>query len=263
MELVKEIWEFFLEVVNNWAGYATGGLVVAILWLWSKYQAKDIPRKWALALAALFLFAAFFKAWQKQYTRSQSESVYVETHLEPSIPDAQHILKSFLQPGSRINAKFLHTRTGQDIATDVVTAQNIYIEPDNSLDTQKRVTQDLQRRLEKKIADNTAQAIEGPTLGYSNDTQSVWGSAPIVGPILTRPLFSQVWDGSRNLLYVSAVSYRTLAGQRYESHFCVFLQPPNLNSPHPGEPMPDDPFSPDTQLSFVTCDTYNSPVKKK
>ena len=63
---ISDIFQFIWAVINNWAGYATGGLLVALVWVWSVWKDKPTPRAVLLALAGLFLFFAFFKAWDDQ-----------------------------------------------------------------------------------------------------------------------------------------------------------------------------------------------------
>jgi hypothetical protein len=70
MDYLKELGEFSWAVINNWAGYATGGLVVALIWLWSTLKQIPISRKLGITLALIFLFFAFFNAWHNQYSRS-------------------------------------------------------------------------------------------------------------------------------------------------------------------------------------------------
>jgi len=67
MELLKEIGIFFWAVINNWAAYSTGGIIVALIWLWSTAKQKTIPRPVGFGVAIFFLVCAFFNAWIVQY----------------------------------------------------------------------------------------------------------------------------------------------------------------------------------------------------
>jgi len=69
-EYFNQIFEFSWAVINNWAGYATGGIVVALVWLWSTVYQKIISRRLGVALALSFLFFAFFTAWREQYLKT-------------------------------------------------------------------------------------------------------------------------------------------------------------------------------------------------
>jgi hypothetical protein len=58
------------EVINTWAGYLTGGLVMAAVWLQAQIKPGwQLPRKYALPLAAFFFYLAGFEAWKSQYQR--------------------------------------------------------------------------------------------------------------------------------------------------------------------------------------------------
>lgn len=71
MEWLKQVAEFLWAVINNWAGYTTGGLIVALLWLWSTLRQVPISRKVGIAVAILFLFFAAFNAWRKLYVENE------------------------------------------------------------------------------------------------------------------------------------------------------------------------------------------------
>lgn len=66
METIKELQDFLWAVFNNWAGYTTGGVIVALVSLWSTLKQKTIPRKLGVVLGVIFLFLAFFNAWRDQ-----------------------------------------------------------------------------------------------------------------------------------------------------------------------------------------------------
>src|SRR5205085_4904844 len=68
---MSDILTFLWAVANNWAGYSTGGLVVASIVLWFLWRDKPMPRKLALWLALLFLLMAFYKAWHDQYIENE------------------------------------------------------------------------------------------------------------------------------------------------------------------------------------------------
>src|SRR5947209_1688863 len=70
MPWINEVGQFLWAVINNWAGYSTGGIIVAVVALWHLMKSQPIPRKLGLGLAAFFFFLSFFKAWQDQYHRA-------------------------------------------------------------------------------------------------------------------------------------------------------------------------------------------------
>src|SRR4051812_20240811 len=60
---------FLWAIINNWAGYATGGLVMATLFLRQTLSKKWEPSKKLLKrLSVLFFALAVFDAWNDQYT---------------------------------------------------------------------------------------------------------------------------------------------------------------------------------------------------
>jgi hypothetical protein len=69
MEFIRVLSTFLWAVVDNWAGYCTGGVMMALLWLWSMLKTQPIPRKVGIGVALLFLLLAFFNAWRDQYDR--------------------------------------------------------------------------------------------------------------------------------------------------------------------------------------------------
>jgi hypothetical protein len=68
MDFFEDIGRFLWAVINNWAGYTTGGVIVAALWLWSTVKQVPISRKSAILVAAFFLLVAIFNAWRDQRT---------------------------------------------------------------------------------------------------------------------------------------------------------------------------------------------------
>lgn len=78
-----EILEFLWAVINNWAGYITGGLIVALVSFYFISADKPMPRNIGFVLAALFLFMAFFKAWRDQ--KHAKEKAQEELNAEADI----------------------------------------------------------------------------------------------------------------------------------------------------------------------------------
>src|SRR5438128_12641043 len=67
MDWITDIGRFLWAVINNWAGYSTGGIIVAVVALWHLIKNRPVPRKLGIGLAIFFFFLSFFKAWQDQY----------------------------------------------------------------------------------------------------------------------------------------------------------------------------------------------------
>jgi hypothetical protein len=69
--MVSDVLTFIWAVFNNWAGYATGGIIVASVSLWQllrkKPLARDLTKKIGIGLSLLFLCMALFKSWNEQH----------------------------------------------------------------------------------------------------------------------------------------------------------------------------------------------------
>jgi hypothetical protein len=113
MEWISEIGQFLWAVLNNWAGYSTGGIIVAVVALWHVLKNQPMPRKLAIALAMFFFFLSFFKAWQDQYHRANDlqSSLHaapqtIQVNIPPiNVPPAQVIIN---QPkGQNVGAERL------------------------------------------------------------------------------------------------------------------------------------------------------------
>ena len=111
---LSDLFQFLRAVLNSWAGYTTGGIVVALAWLWSTISQIPLSRKAGIVLALFFLFMAFFNAWRKQYRenltltrdpvrRSQEERVTQLTFISKFIGDGQYLL--LVNPGENATAE--------------------------------------------------------------------------------------------------------------------------------------------------------------
>ena len=87
MEFLKELFIFSWAVINNWAGYCTGGVIVALLWFWSTIKQRPISRKIGTALAIIFLCLAVFNAWREQYIKTLPR---LKLHIEQSLIGPSH-----------------------------------------------------------------------------------------------------------------------------------------------------------------------------
>ena len=84
MEWIRELGEFLWAVVNNWAAWTTGGVVVALLWLWSTLRQIPISRKIGVIIALLFLFLSFFNAWREQKHIAEQAVKELEASTKPN-----------------------------------------------------------------------------------------------------------------------------------------------------------------------------------
>lgn len=79
----NELVIFLLAVFNNWAGYVTGGAVVAVLWLWFSVRQQAMGRFVAIGLAVLFAFLAVFKAWRNEHHSSLEQQAQIASLRNP------------------------------------------------------------------------------------------------------------------------------------------------------------------------------------
>jgi|GEM_PF-5473190 len=84
-DYIGEIGKFLWAVINNWAGYTTGGLVVALLWLWSTLRQIQISRKIGIAVALVFLFFAIFNAWREKHHQVLQLQQELEVRSKPKL----------------------------------------------------------------------------------------------------------------------------------------------------------------------------------
>jgi hypothetical protein len=75
MKLLGDIGSFLWSVINNWAGYCTGGIIVALLWIWSTVKQTTVPRRIGIIVAISFLAVATFNAWREQKKRADDADV--------------------------------------------------------------------------------------------------------------------------------------------------------------------------------------------
>jgi hypothetical protein len=85
MDVLKEFGEFLWAVATNWAGYTTGGLVVALLWLWSTLRQVPISRKIGTIVAIAFLVLAFFNAWRDKYHDALKTQAKIDELSKPEL----------------------------------------------------------------------------------------------------------------------------------------------------------------------------------
>jgi hypothetical protein len=68
METIKEFLEFLWMVISNWAVLATGGVIMAVAWVWYTWRKECMNRSTMLILCGLFFIVACFAAWRDERT---------------------------------------------------------------------------------------------------------------------------------------------------------------------------------------------------
>jgi predicted membrane protein len=99
---------FLWAVMNNWAGYATGGMIMAVIFLGQTLSNKWAPSKRLLKVCCVIFFAlAIFKSWDDQYTSARSKQELLE-HKSPRLAGFLHRLLITDEPG--VFANHEHSR---------------------------------------------------------------------------------------------------------------------------------------------------------
>jgi hypothetical protein len=232
----------------------------------------DWPDKWWLYILLTFLLFASFQAWQDEHTSaggrleqigrlSATMPVYLEGHLMAAHYGA-HNEQILLETGQQLIVNVNWARTGSGIALDAFSDARLYLEPDDSLETAKAVTAKFSEEWSKETSIHAARHVEGSTLGYSDESKSMYSTTPPLpgdDRILTRPLEAKLWDGTVIMFIVAAARYKIEGGSQYESHLCQWVQPLNINDAlNRGKPLPNNAVF---RISTHTCGIYNSPVR--
>jgi hypothetical protein len=89
MALLKEICTFAWAVINNWAGYSTGGLIVALVALWHTLKEVPVSRPLGIGLSIVFMLMASFKAWQDQHNAAIEAKRKLEELTKPNFKISQ------------------------------------------------------------------------------------------------------------------------------------------------------------------------------
>jgi hypothetical protein len=66
MAWLKDVLPFLGAVISHEAELLTGGIIMAVITLWSVAKQKQVPRKLMLLIAGVFLFFACFQAWRDE-----------------------------------------------------------------------------------------------------------------------------------------------------------------------------------------------------
>lgn len=258
-----------LFFVSNWKELRGWRTMTAENWKKSIQRASVLAGLYLL----IFLWAVASTIYQDHSTilsrvrfwkdKAESQTVYVETSFAPAYVgtnSAGNVLQAYFVENTPLDVKFVWTRTGESIAEDLVVGGQVYLAPDFSIKTQKDIVQKFKTAFARFSKSRRDQMLEGPTLGYSDTGKFVWASSMEKGPLVTRRVEENLWSGTDILFIVAAVSYKTRSGQKYEGHFCDYLQPLSQDYGFEGKPMPYP--MPSVPMSWHICDLYISTVKQ-
>ncbi len=124
MNAMTDILSFLWAVINSWAGYATGGLVVATFGLYFVWKDKPMPKAIGLSLAAVFLLMACYKAWKEQRDTTSTRDSQI-ADLRGEIESLKKAIADLNQPD--LHPKIYGVATGQDGTGNAVITINVQI----------------------------------------------------------------------------------------------------------------------------------------
>lgn len=81
---MQKFWSFLLEVGKHWTALATGGIIMAGVWVGKDIFGMNVPPWVNVVLANLFWLLACFFAWRDQYdkTRTLTRPVQINDALD-------------------------------------------------------------------------------------------------------------------------------------------------------------------------------------
>src|SRR5580704_2947860 len=95
-------WKCFCDIFDNWAGFATGGTITAIVWLWLGWRQTTMTRKLLGYLSICFLLMAIYKAWNEQYEAAALANKISDQNMQ-EIRDSRKMLDWLLANRSETN----------------------------------------------------------------------------------------------------------------------------------------------------------------
>lgn len=202
---------FLWEVVNNWAGYATGGLILATLGFRYAWKDKQIPSRVTLWLSPVFLVMALFKAWDEQYSKviGQIASLESSTAMPVFAGDPFPI-------GKKASVYLVWHNYGPSDAVHGRHSAKPYVLSNDDAASQKKMIDDWKSRVESEFARSP-----GDPIFHANTDRQI----PIsTEETVTKDLHDYLLTGERQHLFlVSAVRFEDGAG-KHEAHACLELR---------------------------------------
>jgi hypothetical protein len=252
MELLKEIETFAWAVINGWAGYATGGVVVATIALWHTLRNSPMSRRVGIVLGIIFLLMAFFKAWQEQYEKANKILVPapIQVTNQISVPppqvviiekttEAKHDLTSFVQfsgltpitaqnnnviaPGNRIGFNFSFQQKGPEPVDDLGNVEMVDIVDTNEKDAESNVRNKFKALVAKAIANTKKAGAKGHSLGIG---QGAWNSANTEKVLSPNDVDGILLTHKVRIYALGWLGWKDRHGNSGHVNECVWLQPP-------------------------------------
>jgi hypothetical protein len=69
-QLLEDIIDFLWAIISQWAVLLTGGIIIAALGAYERFQGRNVSLRTYLILANVFLLASCFWAWRDQHNRT-------------------------------------------------------------------------------------------------------------------------------------------------------------------------------------------------
>jgi hypothetical protein len=203
------------------------GLLSGVLSLVREVQIMYLPAKaskrkmlWAFVRIATIL--SFVILWANEHDKvaqlSRAASLRSTRFVSSYDPAFGEIGKPLLW-----NITFYNV--GKDFATDAFGAGKIYLAPDTSEQSEKRVVEQFKAEWERSIKSYgpggaTLPPVSSPSSGES---QGFWFTAS--GPLVTSDILKSLLDGTQVIFVLDATRYRDSLGV-WELHECRYFQPP-------------------------------------
>ena len=85
--MLRDLGTWFLRLTTAWAGFTTGGFLVAVLGTFSLWKDKPVPRDIGASFAILFFLMACFKVWRDEKIRADdvAKALTTLTNARPRI----------------------------------------------------------------------------------------------------------------------------------------------------------------------------------
>jgi hypothetical protein len=123
LDILTWLW----AVLNNWAGYLTGGLLIASATFWAIWKDRPVPRTALLILSGLFLVMALYKAWQDKHIALTSADRMI-AKLEKDLSETKDALaeeKGKRTPDLQMEMKFLSIGHVKDESTGITVVASV------------------------------------------------------------------------------------------------------------------------------------------